>query len=353
VPRDVNDPITPEAQAAIERILAARVEAEIVERVAQAQPTHNPDIDATPTHLFEVPATPEVEEAGLYQRQAAIPGLYPGTSVSLVGCGGVGVWVALSLALAGVGRIDLYDGDTLSLHNLNRYPLPQSFVGEAKSLALAQWLSLLRPEGEFNARGEFNPDLHYNNILNWVVCATDSLASRLMAHKAATAFGASYLEVGADGEGWSLSPTPPEFSTDLEEVAGYQVTPVHVGPCMMAGAAAAYYILHGRTPVDSHLGRWNGQSLRMESRSEENYPTVTCQFCGWRVMRDGGLIGMIKHVRDERGMGLVEAKALVDKWFGVDLLPPEELEDDYEPEVEEIEEIAEMPIEVEMEDANE
>jgi hypothetical protein len=308
MPRDVNRLTNnPEVQAIVERVIAAR---EALEPI----PVHNPDINP-PAQEFHIP-DPQPEGDALYHRQSTL-GLNTDIGVTLIGCGGVGVWVALSLALAGVDRIDLYDGDILSTHNLNRYPLPMGFVGEAKSLALAQWLSTLRPKGSFQARGEFNPDHHGYNCLAWVVCATDSLASRKMSYEASKLNGSSYLEVGADGEGWSLSPTPPEFSTELEDQAGYQVTPVHVGPCMMAGAAAAYYILHGQVPVDSHIGRWDGQRITLATMSEESYPTVTCEECGFRVSKVNGFIDMIKHVREAhfREMGLVEARGLVQGWW--------------------------------------
>lgn len=279
-------------------------------------PIHNPDIEPI-VQEFHIPEVEQAEEGDvLYQRQSTL-GLYTDTSVSLIGCGGVGVWCALSLALAGVENIDLYDGDTLSIHNLNRYPLPMGFIGEAKSLALAQWLSILRPKGNFQARGEFNPEYHNQHVRNWVICATDSLASRKMAYSSAQDAGASYLEVGADGEGWSLSPNPPEFSTELEGQAGYQVTPVHVGPCMMAGAAAAYYVLHGQVPVDSHVGKWDGQRITLATMPEETFETFTCGMCEFRTSKLGRLIQMIKHVRTAHvpNMSLAEAKALVESWL--------------------------------------
>ena len=279
-------------------------------------PVHDPNIEAEITPNFEVPVTPQGEGGGLYDRQESLH-LVNGISVTLIGCGGVGVWVALALALGGVRRIALYDGDTLSLHNLNRYPLPPTFVGELKSAALAQWISLLRRDGEFNPRGEFNPEHHGHNLGDWVVCATDSLASRKMAFAAASHYGSFYLEVGADGETWSLSPNPPEFSTELEDVAGYTVTPVHVGPCMMAGAAAAYYVLHNRRPLDSHSCKWDGQRVDFESMAEEDYPTVECQMCGWKEPKAHGLINMVKHVRGvhDSQLGLADAVALVRGWW--------------------------------------
>jgi len=74
----------------------------------------------------------------LYERQEPLGLARP--SVILVGAGGVGCWVALALVLGGVEDITIYDGDTLSGNNLNRFPLPPNSIGELKSVALASWL---------------------------------------------------------------------------------------------------------------------------------------------------------------------------------------------------------------------
>ncbi|WP_318351652.1 ThiF family adenylyltransferase [Klebsiella pneumoniae] len=58
----------------------------------------------------------------------------------LVGCGSVGGDVADKLAASGVGHIDLYDPETLSLNNLYRHILPPQYVSFHKPSAL--WHSL-------------------------------------------------------------------------------------------------------------------------------------------------------------------------------------------------------------------
>src|ERR1700675_1984932 len=277
-------------------------------------------------HQFTVPDEPEdeipVPEAPvnpIYERQATL-GLTPPTSVVIVGAGGVGCWVALSLVLGGIEELTIFDGDTISTNNLNRFPLPESQVGELKSVALAHWLETLRPKTSISARAMFDPTMH-SITANWLVCCTDSLKSRKICHAYASENGMSYLEVGADGEGWSLSPNPPEFSTDLEGQAGYQTVPVHVGPCMMAGAAACYYILHNCSPVVSHSVKWakgpimqhwpNLGGLKFESMKEVDFDSgwdlFTCPDCGVEIEKN--LILIIKHHREHHPeVGLVEAK---------------------------------------------
>lgn len=271
------------------------------------------------------PAMPDVTDTDpLYLRQASLGLTAP--SVVLVGCGGVGVWAALSLVLGGVDNITLFDGDTLSEHNLNRFPLPPSFVGTGKSEALASWLRTLRPKAEWiRARGAFDPELHGEFHANWMVCATDSLKSRKACYEFALEHNMKYLEVGADGEKWSLSPAPPEFSTEDEDNPGYTTVPVHVGPCMMAGAAVAYYVLHGVRPSYSHAGGWDrGPVVGLGDRSSLEMDTIyegdayevigECPLCKREVASGTTVMGMVRHLRnDQPTLGLMEAKLMAEK----------------------------------------
>lgn len=282
------------------------------------------------TNDFALPPDPQAEQEAieapnqvdpLYERQSTLDLQAP--TVTIIGCGGVGCWVALSLVLGGVKELHLYDGDTLSLHNLNRFPLPPSQNGEMKSVALSRWLGTLRPDIDIRARGKFMAGVH-NIETQWVVCATDSLKSRQMAYGIAVDNGSYYLEVGADGERWSMSPNPPEFSTELEAEPGYQTVPVHVGPCMMAGAAAAYYVLHNQVLNDSftvdwdkgadyrYRGPWAGLKFRsmVENPAPTDTQTLTCDHCSRQVEVD--LITVIRHLREERNLPLLDAKRIAE-----------------------------------------
>jgi len=275
----------------------------------------------------------EVEQGidPLYERQSSLGLSKP--SVMLIGAGGVGCWVALALTLGGVEDLTIYDGDTISIHNLNRFPLPESSVGELKSVALAKWLRLLRPKADnINARGMFDPSIGSanENRVEWLVCCTDSLKSRKMCYQWAKDGGIKYLEVGADGERWTLSPAPPEFSTELEDNPGYQTVPVHVGPCMMAGSVASYYILHNTVPSVSHLVDWDKGPvynniaevfgfLKIASMAEGNqvkprYPMISCPNPKCHRLVEGNLINLIRHLRHcYPNLGLAEAKPIAEE----------------------------------------
>ena len=63
----------------------------------------------------------------------------------IIGCGGVGYWLALSLAMMGVQDFILIDGQTIDNTNLNRLPVPQSWLGRNKAVALRKLIRFLRP----------------------------------------------------------------------------------------------------------------------------------------------------------------------------------------------------------------
>lgn len=84
------------------------------------------------------------QEIERYARHLVLPELGVAAQLALraahmavIGCGGLGANLALALAQAGVGRLDLYDPDTVALSNLPRQPFTQTQIGEPKAQALA------------------------------------------------------------------------------------------------------------------------------------------------------------------------------------------------------------------------
>lgn len=83
----------------------------------------------------------------LYQRQQELD-LNPPHTVTVVGVGGVGSWVALDLALAGVQKIYLVDHDHIETHNLNRTPFKESQVEMDKTTAVTELITERRIDAE-------------------------------------------------------------------------------------------------------------------------------------------------------------------------------------------------------------
>lgn len=193
-------------------------------------------------------------------------------SVTVIGCGGVGSWIALFLALAGVKQLLLWDMDTVADHNLNRLPLPSSSVGHLKSDVLAAEIKRLRPDVQAHTFKGWTPELGTASLTlieypedpydvrDWVVAATDSLKSRKAIHKwTVENFGGSaYVEAAAEGEFGSVTQEPADWQTSEEDNPGYASVPVWVGPCTLAASVCCAYILHnGRLGDDTIRMGWD------------------------------------------------------------------------------------------------
>jgi hypothetical protein len=222
-----------------------------------------------------------------WARQASIPLRIPNT-VAIVGCGGVGSWLAYFLALAGVPELLLFDSDTVSESNLNRMPygqtLPEccgetvskSTVGMKKNDALAQFLKERRPgmtiEKHPNLTPEFAEALKLQaKVHMWLAVSTDTWRSRRAIYQFAVEFGLPYIEAAAEGDFGSIALSPADWATPLEDAPGYASVPVWVGPCVSAATMACSYILH-RGEHDSDTSArfgWDKDHISFSYHSEK------------------------------------------------------------------------------------
>lgn len=193
----------------------------------------------------------------IYKRQARL-GVEQDQKVAVIGVGGIGSWIALYLGLAGIREMDLFDSDTISEHNLNRFPLGPASIGVNKAEAMASHIMDLRQDVLVNPRQNFDPEVHGHLLqeYRWVIVTTDSLKSRQMVYKHcvdARGFDPNerkhgwpgYIECGADGHHATITFSPATSQTAAEDEPGYASVPVFVGPCTMAASVAAYYVLLG------------------------------------------------------------------------------------------------------------
>jgi len=210
----------------------------------------------------------------IFARQASL-GLTIPRAVAVVGCGGVGSWTALFLALAGTPQLYLFDHDTVSDSNLNRLLVTADTVGKGKAESVADMIRRYRPECDILPLGLFSPTvanaIKLADKIDWLVCTTDTLASRRECHKwclhppapapkfmentsatsivpPAMPIPIRYVEAAAEGEFGSATGSPAEWASDLEAAPGYESVPVHVGPCVFAAAMAVNHVIHN-TPM--------------------------------------------------------------------------------------------------------
>jgi hypothetical protein len=64
----------------------------------------------------------------------------------IIGCGGIGMWLGLLLAMMGQQYFVFMDGDKVDNTNLSRLPVPQTWVGINKAVALRKLIRIMRPD---------------------------------------------------------------------------------------------------------------------------------------------------------------------------------------------------------------
>jgi len=79
-------------------------------------------------------------------RQKGLVGDFSEHSAVVVGLGGIGNWVALDLALIGVGTLILFDNDIVEASNLNRTLFKLSNLGKPKVQAVKELISERRKD---------------------------------------------------------------------------------------------------------------------------------------------------------------------------------------------------------------
>ena len=104
--------------------------------------------------------------------------------VAVFGVGGVGSYVCEALARAGVGAIDLFDSDEVSLSNVNRQLIAlHSTVGEAKVDVMRARILDINPSCRVTAHRVFylpeNADLYPLDGYDYIADAVDTVSAKL------------------------------------------------------------------------------------------------------------------------------------------------------------------------------
>lgn len=192
---------------------------------------------------------------GLYDRQEKLELTVP-DKVAVVGCGGIGYWVAKFLAMSGCERIDLYDPDTLEEHNLNRLDIPYRFLGKNKADVTKIAIQALREDCTVYAYPFVFSDLESG--YTWVIDCTDNGEAQITNQELAGKLGSKYFKAGYDGEGFGIHNTVAEWG---ESTDGYTIVPSWVVPaCIVAALAVAKVMKYEDKEVISsipHLFRFD------------------------------------------------------------------------------------------------
>ena len=143
------------------------------------------------------------------------------TRVAVFGVGGVGGYVVEALVRAGVGALDLFDPDTVSVTNLNRQIIAlHSTVGQYKTDAAAARARDINPDVKIEARHLFylpeNADGVDLSVYDYIVDAVDTVAAKMELIRRAKAAGVPIIS--SMGTGNKLDPTRFRVS-DIEKTS--------------------------------------------------------------------------------------------------------------------------------------
>ena len=130
--------------------------------------------------------------------------------VAVFGAGGVGGYVIEALARAGVGNIDIVDGDTVALSNINRQIIAlQSTLGKNKAETATERCRDINPEIKAQALGVFFTEETYNDFdlskYDYIVDAVDSVTAKIELIVRAKALNVPIIS--SMGAGNKLDPT--------------------------------------------------------------------------------------------------------------------------------------------------
>ncbi|MBU4502718.1 MAG: ThiF family adenylyltransferase [Nanoarchaeota archaeon] len=103
--------------------------------------------------------------------------------VLVVGAGGIGTYVCLNLALMGVGSIDLYDGDIVEDHNLNRQVFYYDAIGKHKASALASRINKITGKSYIQPHDNYLKDISKLKKYDAIFSCLDNMEYRLMLNK--------------------------------------------------------------------------------------------------------------------------------------------------------------------------
>lgn len=141
--------------------------------------------------------------------EAAVKQLH-GAHVAVFGVGGVGSYLCEALARAGVGAIDLFDDDAVSLSNINRQLVAlHSTVGQAKVDVMRDRILDINPECRVTAHRTFylpeNADAYPFDGYDYIADAIDTVTAKLELAVRAKAAGVPIIS--AMGTGNKLDPS--------------------------------------------------------------------------------------------------------------------------------------------------
>ena len=173
--------------------------------------------------------------------------------VAVFGLGGVGGSAVEALARSGVGALDLFDDDVVSLTNLNRQAVATVHtLGMAKVDAMAERVAAVAPGVRVAKHRMFyvpeNADGVDLSVYDYIVDAVDTVAAKLELAVRATALGVPIIS--AMGAGNKLDPTKLVIS-DISKTSVCPLARVMRRECRRRGIRNVKVVYSREEPVQT------------------------------------------------------------------------------------------------------
>jgi tRNA A37 threonylcarbamoyladenosine dehydratase len=174
--------------------------------------------------------------------------------VAVFGLGGVGGYAAEALARCGVGALDLFDGDKVSLTNLNRQIVAlHSTLGRFKADVMRERVLDINPQCRVAAHRVYyvpeNADQYDLGAYDYIVDAVDMVSAKV--ELAVRAQAAGVPMVSAMGAGNRLNPGRLE-TADIMDTAGCPLARVMRRELKKRGVHALRVVFSREPPMPMH-----------------------------------------------------------------------------------------------------
>lgn len=211
--------------------------------------------------------------------------------VAVFGVGGVGGYVVEALARSGVGALDLFDGDRVSLTNINRQIIAlEDTVGRSKVEVARERVLQINPECHVQAREMFFTPENAGEVdctqYDYVADAIDTVTSKIELLRLCREAGVPVIS--SMGAGNKFDPT------------AFQVAPIEkTSVCPLArvmrrelkkrgitGVKAVYSTEEALTPQAAQAGDTKGTAGRPTPGSMAFVPSVAGLILAGEIVRD-------------------------------------------------------------------
>lgn len=211
--------------------------------------------------------------------------------VALFGLGGVGGYAAEALARSGIGALDLFDDDEISLTNLNRQILAtHATIGQPKVEAAAARIRDIDPTIRVTARRVFflpeNADEFDFSVYDYVVDAIDTVAGKLAIIQRAKEAGVPVIS--CMGTGNKLNASAFEVA-DISKTSGCALARVMRKECGKRGLKGIKVVYSRELPLTPEVTdepQREGSSRRSTPGSTAFVPGVAGLIMAGEVVRE-------------------------------------------------------------------